>query len=1068
MTSNTIRLSALLGVVAMASASVLTSCGGGDVQQQGQQVTVRITGGDAQSPKLVRLEVRSDQIIRVSATAEQKFRDPKSLIVVPQEQQTPYELQQRGDTVCVKTASVMANVLKTTGQVWFTDLEGNVILAEQAESGKTFQPYECQQTVWTANADGPAEQANPTRYSGWTTRVIFESPEDEAFYGLGQHQADDWNYKGKNEELFQYNTKVSIPFIVSSHGYGVLVDSYSLMRFGNPHDYSQLGELFDLIDREGNPGALTGTYTAPGQETLTRREDSIYFENLKSAKNLPAYDLNKATVLYEGEIVPRESGEYCFSHYYSGYQKIFIDDQDVYTEDVMGHNGSALQPLDPADNATQQTIWRTAWNPNARKFRLQLNAGQHYRFRLEWQPDGGEAYCGLRALAPVAKEEQQKLSFWSEMTQQLDYYFIYGGASDDNGARCTMNDARLNDSDDAGDSRASCIVNREPSLDRVIAGYRQLTGKAQIMPKWLLGYWQSRERYKTQREILDALQGFRDRKLPIDNIVMDWNYWTWDSWGGFEFDPERFSDPKGMIDTIHQQHAKIMISCWPKYYLTTEHFKELNDMGKMYQQSIKDSIYDWLGYKYAFYDAYDYDARRVFWRQLYEHLGTIGMDAWWMDASEPNVRDCTDLPYRKLLCGPTAFGSSDEFFNAYSIVNAEAIYDGQRGYETAIERQGIKADDSQALQAGAQWNQDGYGNEGQFSPENRRVFLLTRNGFAAEQRFSTATWSGDIGTRWEDMKTQITAGLNFSISGVPFWSQDIGGFSVEKRYEAAQRLFDQTGKENEDLRDWRELNVRWHEWGVFTPMYRTHGQFPLREPWNVAPQNHPAYRTIQSLLEFRYRMMPYLYSLAAQVHFDDYTMLRPMVMDFGYDTQVLDLGYQFMCGPSFMVCPVYQYKARQRDVYFPKDRVWYDLYTGRVASQGGEQKACPAPYEQIPVFVPSGSIIPFGPALQYVDEKPADVIRLYVYEGRDGQFTLYEDEGTNYGYEAGRYANIRFTYSEEAHELTIADREGEFPGMLQSRTFVIVPVSADHVQPYDPEAKGIEVQYDGKAVSVKL
>ena len=246
---------------------------------------------------------------------------------------------------------------------------------------------------------------------------------------------------------------------------------------------------------------------------------------------------------------------------------------------------------------------------------------------------------------------------------------------------------------------------------------------------------------------------------------MDWNYWSPDSWGAFTFDTLRFSDPKGMIDTIHAQHAKIMISCWPKYYLTTDNMKELDQMGKIYQQSIKDSLYDWLGYKYAFYDAYDLDARKVFWRQLYEKLATIGMDAWWMDASEPNVRDCTDLPYRKLLCGPTALGSSDEYFNAYSIVNAEAIYDGQRGYETAIERQGIKADDSQALQKQAKWNQYGYGNEDAFSPDNQRVFLLTRNGFAAEQRFSTATWSGDIGTRWEDMKTQITAGLNWSRNG---------------------------------------------------------------------------------------------------------------------------------------------------------------------------------------------------------------------------------------------------------------------------------------------------------------
>lgn len=1005
-------------LLCFASAILLSSCADTTVKNVGQQVYVKISQGDA---KLVRLEVVGKKLIRVSATAEDSFSDPKSLIVIPQHEKTDYTMSVNGDTVSVATSAVKANVLKTTGEVWFTDLEGNIILQEQKGGGKTFTPYSCEQTVWTANENGPAEKANPTTYNGWSYRAVFESPEDEAFFGLGQHQADDWNFKGKNEELFQYNTKVSIPFVVSSKNYGVLFDSYSMMRFGNPNDYSQLGAIFKLYDKDGVEGALTGTYAASGHETIVRREDSIYFENLKSIKNLPKFPLGRALVTYEGEIEPNESGEYRFTHYYSGYQKIFIDGKSVYTEDLLNTGSDA------------QEIWRTAWNPNARKFAVNLEAGKRYSIKIEWKPDGGEAYCGLRAYAPVAQDEQQKLSFWSEMNQQMDYYFV------------------------AGDN-----------LDEVVSGYRTLTGKAQIMPKWLLGFWQSRERYQTQDEILTALDGFRKRGLPIDNIVMDWNYWVLDSWGAFEFDPDRFSDPKQMIDSIHSQNAKIMISCWPKYYLTVDNFKELNDKGMIYQQSIKDSIYDWLGFKYAFYDAYDKEARKIFWRQLYEKLGAIGMDAWWMDASEPNVRDCTDIPYRKLLQGPTVLGSSDEYFNAYSIVNAEAIYDGQRGYETAIEKQGIAFDDSQALQAKATWNQDGYDNDDAFSPENKRVFLLTRNGFAGEQRFSTATWSGDIGTRWEDMKTQITAGLNFSIAGVPFWSQDIGGFSVENRYQLAQRIFDATGKETADLKEWRELNVRWHQWGAFTPMYRVHGQFPYREPWNIAPESHPAYKTIKSLLELRYRMMPYLYSLAAKVHFDDYTMLRPLVMDFGKDKNTLNIGYQFMCGPSIMVNPIYTYGAREREVYFPADNVWYDFYTGKVVSTGGETKTMPAPYEKSPLFVRGGSIIPFGPAMEYSDEKPANDIRLYVYEGADGEFTLYEDENVNYGYEVGRYATIKFSYNNETRTLKIGEREGNFPGMIDQRTFRVVVVSPSKAQGYDPEAEGIIVNYAGSEQTIVL
>ena len=1001
-------LTAAMAIVAMMPAFAINY----EKTDRGVTVHVTQTNDKGTSPKLVRLQVMGDRIIRVSATADKQFADRQSLIIMDMAKQTPYEVTENGDVVCVSTSQLKGYVQTSTGEVWFTDANGKLIARDRKGGGKEFTPYQCEQI----HADG-----TPETYKGWSMRQVFENIDDkEALYGLGQHQADEWNYKGKNEELFQYNTKVSIPFIVSSNNYGILLDNYSLSRFGNPKDYSQLHKAFTLRDKDGKIGALTGTYSAPGQETLVRREDSIYFENLKSAKNLPKFPLEKATVVYEGTITPHKTGVYQFCHYYSGYQKIYIGGLSAYTEDVAGKG----------DN--NQEIWRTAWNPNARKFDFKLEEGKTYTIRIEWKPDGGEAYCGLRALEPVDEKEQRQISFWSEMGQQLDYYFMTGD-----------------------------------NADEVISGYRTLTGKAQIMPLWLFGYWQSRERYKTQDEIVDALNGFRQRQLPIDNIVMDWNYWTPDSWGAFTFDPSRFSSPKKMIDDIHAQNAKIMISCWPKYYLTVDNFHELNDKGMIYQQSIKDSLYDWLGYKYAFYDAYDEDARKIFWRQLYEKLGTIGMDAWWMDASEPNVRDCTDMEYRKLLCGPTKYGSSDEFFNAYSIVNAEAIYDGQRGYETEIEKQGEgNMPDSKWLEKNANWDQRGFGNS--FSPNNKRVFLLTRNGFASEQRYSTATWSGDIGTRWEDMKAQITAGLNFSISGVPYWSQDIGGFSVEKRYAEAQAEFDKSGKENEDLKEWRELNARWHQLGMFAPMYRSHGQFPFREPWHIAPEGHPAYKVISDCLQLRYRLMPYIYSIAADVHFKDYTMMRPLVMDFGKDEKALDVAYQFMFGPSIMVNPVYRYGQRTCDVYFPKDNIWYDFYTGKLLSHGDQRLRLQAPYERIPLCVRAGSIIPVGPALEYVSQHKADVIRLFVYQGKDGTFNLYEDEGDNYGYEAGRYSNINISYNEAEKTVTIGERKGEFPGMLHKRTFIIVPVSANKAQGYDPEAKGIVVKYDGKKVTKRI
>jgi len=971
-------------------------------------------------PKKVRLEVVNDRIVRVSATAEDDFKDTESLIIVDQSKRSSFEVTEDGDTIKLTTQKLVANILQTTGEVWFTNLSGNKILQEQIGGGKKFTPYSCEQT----HADG-----KPETYNGWTYHQLFESPDDEAFYGLGQHQADEWNYKGKNEELFQYNTKVSIPFIVSSKNYGLLFDTYSLCRFGNPLPYSELKKVFNLYDKDGVAGALTGTYKVKGEEKdLVRREESINFEDYQYVgKYLPKIDLGNSTVYFEGEIEPLESGEYKFNHYYSGYQKIFINEKSVYTEDVQGKKKN------------EQEIWRTAWNPNSKKFSLNLEKGTRYKIRIEWKPDGDEAYCGLSALAPVDTKTQNMLSFWSEMSKQLDYYFISGD-----------------------------------NIDGVISGYRTLTGKSPIMPEWLLGYWQSRERYKTQKEILDALDGFRKRKIPIDNIVMDWNYWVLDSWGSYEFDPERFPDPKGMIDKIHDQNAKIMISCWPKLYPNVEHFKELNEKGYIYQQSLKDELRDWLkdpindnkGFTYGFYEAYTPEARKIFWRQLYDKLGRIGMDAWWMDASEPNIRDCTPLAYRKLLSGPTYYGSSDEYFNAYSIVNAEAIYDGQRGYETCVEEQKVDKDDPKKLEETAKWNYLGFGNK--FSPNNKRVFLLTRNGFASLQRYSTATWSGDIGTRWEDLKAQITAGLNFCISGIPYWSQDIGGFSVEKRYEKAQYLFNATKEENDDLKEWRELNIRWHQVGMFAPIYRSHGQYPFREPWNIAPEGTATYNILKQCIEMRYRLMPYIYSLAADVYFNDYTIMRPLIMDFGTDEKVFNIGYQFMFGPAIMVNPIYTYRARSREVYFPKNYIWYDFYTGKIESRGGETKTVRAPINHIPLYVRSGSIIPYGPAIQYTREKPAQTITLYVYQGSDGKFTLYEDEGVNYNYEIGKYAKIEFDYNEESRTLTINKREGQFNGMLNERVFKIIPVSESSSKGYNPDAEGQEIKYNGEKLKVTL
>ena len=366
-------------------------------------------------------------------------------------------------------------------------------------------------------------------------------------------------------------------------------------------------------------------------------------------------------------------------------------------------------------------------------------------------------------------------------------------------------------------------------------------------------------------------------------------------------------------------------------------------------------------------------------------------------------------------------------------MNAEAIYDGQRAVDP-----------------------------------DRRVFLLTRSGFAGLQRYSTATWSGDIAARWEDMKAQISAGLNFSICGIPYWSMDIGGFCVEKRYESGFKQFNKTGKENADLKEWRELNTRWFQFGAFVPIFRSHGQYPYREVYNIAPEGHPAYASIVYYTNLRYWLMPYIYSLAGMTYHDDYTIMRPLVMDFPSDTTVLNISDQYMFGPAFMACPVYTYGARSREVHFPKSAGWYDFYSGAYIV-GGQTFTVSAPYSQMPLYVREGSIVPFGRDLQYSDQYPADTLTLYVYTGRDAEFTLYEDENTNYNYEKGAYLQIPLTYDEASGVLTIGAQEGAYEGMPTSRTVHVIVVSPESSVAFSRQRlPDNTVEYTGQKIELKL
>jgi alpha-D-xyloside xylohydrolase len=931
---------------------LMISCGQKEWEQTDNGVLVRLKPASPTETSMLKVSVVTDRIIRVTAVPERSFSDAKSLIVIDQATVPPFTVTEEEGFVTVSAAEVKAKVALTTGQVTFLDGNGNLITSER-EGGRSFSPIEVEGT------------------KGFTMQQVWESPDDEAFYGLGQHQSDEFNYKGKNEVLFQYNTKVSVPMLVSSKNYGILWDNYSLSKFGDPRDYSEM-DLFGLYNAKGESGGLSAFYYTNSDTSdlfVERNETAIDYENLETVKNFPeGFRFGNSTIVWKGEIEPKESGLFHFKLYYAGYTKVWVDGKLVVPE-----------------------RWRTAWNPNTYKFTCELEAGKRYPVRLEWKPDGGISYIGLKALSPRPKEEQEALSLWSEMGDQIDYYFIRGN-----------------------------------NMDEVISGYRTLTGRSQIMPKWAMGYWQSRERYKTSNELLGVVKEYRKRNIPLDNIVLDWFYWPEEAWGSHEFDASRFPDPKAMVDSVHSLNARIMISVWPKFYYTTDHYKEFDAKGWMYRRATEDSIRDWVGRGYigSFYDAYNSDARKLFWGQMKEHLLPKGFDAWWMDASEPDILSNASVEYRKALMTPTALGPSAKYFNAYALMNAEAIYNGQR-----------EAD------------------------PNRRVFLLTRSGFPGLQRYSTATWSGDIGTRWEDLKAQISAGLNFALSGIPYWTMDIGGFCVENRYTRA-------AEGSADLEEWRELNARWYQFGAFCPLFRSHGQYPFREIFNIAPDSHPAYKSMVYYNKLRYRLMPYIYTLAGMTWHNDYTLMRALAMDFPGDPAVTSVGDQYMFGPALMVAPVYQFQARSREVVFPAGSGWYDLYTGKY-TDGGQKQTVTAPFEVLPLFVREGAILPFGPEIMTTADKTNDPITLYIFTGKNGAFTLYEDEGTNYDYEKGAFSMIPISWDEASGTLTIGERKGGWEGMPGTRTFNVVWISKEKPVKFDlSAAPQASVTYDGTAVSV--
>jgi alpha-D-xyloside xylohydrolase len=738
----------------------------------------------------------------------------------------------------------------------------------------------------------------------------------------------------------------------------------------------------------------------------------------------------------------------------------------------------------------------------------------------------------------IFEDKNGETSFWSDVGNNIDYYFIYG-----------------------------------EDMDEVISSYRDLTGQAPMYGKWAYGYWQSKEHYASREELLSVAREYRKLKIPIDNIIQDWQYWgDNDKWSGMIFDKERYPEPKEMIDSVHDLNYHIMFSIWPGLGPTTEIYKEMQKKGYLFD------VVGWASFKY--YDAFIPEANDVYWKYLKNGLFSKGADAFWVDSPEPDIVNATtkeSQEYEMKKVGKNYLGSWARYLNAYSLVMMDRLYENQRK-ET----------------------------------NKKRVYILTRSAFAGQQRDATTTWSGDIGASWEIYKKQIAAGMNFCMSGIPYWTFDIGAFVIG----AYGGVFTYGGKDPA----YQELYARMFQFGAFCPVFRSHGSETPREIWEFGEFTE----SMIKIDNLRYRLLPYIYSLAWQVTSEGYTIMRGLPMDFTKDEKTYSIDDQFMFGPAIMVCPVTEYmihrppeqsvlispehfrtkdgksginakyykdpefkdlsheqvepkidhlwytgrpdymtdfafsvrwegklipsgagkhqfhlksydakriildgkelpyiytsveqytdfvqleagreydfvlemqnrstgaakmklywktpaifekegtveeRKKARNVYLPAGVEWVDFWTGETLS-GGQTIVADAPIDKVPLFVKQGSIIPMGQFIQYSTEKEADPIELRIYRGVDAKFTLYEDEDDNYNYEKGIYATITFYWNDTKQELSIDDRKGSFPGMLEERHFQIVLVKEGH-------GSGMEITknpdkvilYKGKKLTVKI
>jgi alpha-D-xyloside xylohydrolase len=746
------------------------------VQQQPDGVLFTMQRGT------LKLQVCTDSIIRVRYSATSTFSDrPLYVVTKTSWPETKWTMQSTDDGVTLTTARLAVTVTRKDGGITYRDLDGKQLLQEATRKLT------------------PVKVNGEDTYRAESFINIYGSR--EALYGLGQHQAGVWNYRGESVDISQDNTNIAVPLLLSSQGYGLYWNNDSRSRFNNR-----------------------------------------------------------------------------FANY------MYIS---------------------------------------------------------------------------------------SEVADDIDYYFFYG-----------------------------------PDFDQIIASYRELTGPAPLFGKWAYGFWQCKNRYKSQEEILGVAKKYRELHIPVDNIVQDW-FW-WNRKGEHVFN-KNYPDPKGMVDQLHAQNFHLMISVWPFFEPGSAVYDEMDKRG-WFVDKFKFAKPPYHTNGMAVYDATNPEARKYYWQLMDKALFNIGVDAWWLDTTEPETEGQEE---NILLRHKLAVGGGDRYVNIYPLMTTGAVYDGQRS-----------------------------------ASDKKRVFILSRSAFAGDQRYGVTAWSGDINSDFFSFRRQIPAGLNFALSGIPYWTTDIGGFVSGDPEDPA----------------YRELFIRWFQYGTFNPILRVHGtrKTDQNELWSYGPD---AQKILMSFDRLRYRMLPYIYSLAWKTTSASYTPMRPLVMDFRSDVRAQNIGDQFMYGPAFLVNPVTEPEATTRRLYLPQSK-WYDFWTGSSVA-GGRTIDAAAPLDRLPLYIRAGSILPLGPDEEWATEKAADPIELRIYRGADADFTLYEDENETYNYEKGAYATIAFHWDEARQALTIGDRQGQFPGMLESRNFQVLFVGERHGGGINPEERPDKtVTYSGKQVVV--